>query len=330
MNIKGREIKVNKKILIVIGVIAVITIGFIGKGNSEEKRIIDNTIKAIEDRDYEYARSALSSVVDGNNKKIDKLWNIVTSYQNASDEFYSNNNIDKAKQYLDNINKEYKNYSTLKEDVEKLQADVKEREDYIVQVDKLIKEIESLISNRDYEVYKKAQKMTSVKDYYNLPESQRKKLDELDKRINDELFVLRAEEDKKEKDQNSVQASMNGNGSKAKYIQKLDDIEVGFSDLDHLYNSGITSDMNKAESTKYKKWDDALNEIYNDIRNTILDSEMKVLTEKQGEWIKYRDTTAKKEASSVGGGFMSEVQYNSTLTKLTKERCYELVNTYMK
>lgn len=43
--------------------------------------MIENSIKEIEAGDYEYARTALASVVDGNNKKIDKLWNIVTCYQ---------------------------------------------------------------------------------------------------------------------------------------------------------------------------------------------------------------------------------------------------------
>ena len=46
--------------------------------------------------------------------------------------------------------------------------------------------------------------------------------------------------------------------------------------------------------------------------------------------INYRDTTAQNESSPFEGGSFARVQYISTLARLTKERCYELVNTYMK
>lgn len=57
---------------------------------------------------------------------------------------------------------------------------------------------------------------------------------------------------------------------------------------------------------------------------------MDELTDKQISWIGYRDTTAQNEVNSFGGDSFAGVQYNSMLALLTKERCYELVNTYMK
>ncbi|WP_411169266.1 hypothetical protein ACH36K_01465 [Clostridium sp. MB05] len=174
MNIKGREIKFNKKILIVVGTIAVIAIGFIGKSNNEEKRIIENSVKAIEDGDYEYARTALASVVDGSNsKKIDKLWNIVTCYQNASQQLYTYNNIDKAKEYLDKMNNEYKKYDKLKSDVDKVNEEIKSREDYIKEFDIVLKEAEQLaLSGKDRDTLNKARDMINVdklKYYSELP-----------------------------------------------------------------------------------------------------------------------------------------------------------------
>ena len=102
------------------------------------------------------------------------------------------------------------------------------------------------------------------------------------------------------------------------------------SDLDYLYESGVTAQMNEAEATKLGRWDNMLNEIYSLLKTQLTESEMKELKSKQISWIEYRDRTANNESNESGGGSLSGVVYNSSLARLTKERCYELVNTYMK
>ena len=116
---------------------------------------------------------------------------------------------------------------------------------------------------------------------------------------------------------------------KNEYINKLNLVEEGMSDLDYLYENGITVELIEAEETKLKRWDDMLNEIYSLLKIQLTESEMKELKSKQLSWIEYRDTTANNEASEEGGGSLSTVVYYSSLARLTKERCYELVNTYM-
>lgn len=116
---------------------------------------------------------------------------------------------------------------------------------------------------------------------------------------------------------------------KNEYINKLNSVEEGMSDLDYLYENGITVELIEAEGTKLKRWDDMLNEIYSLLKIQLTESEMKELKSKQLSWIEYRDTTANNEASEEGGGSLSTVVYYSSLARLTKERCYELVNTYM-
>ena len=101
------------------------------------------------------------------------------------------------------------------------------------------------------------------------------------------------------------------------------------SDLAYLYESGVTIDLVEAEGIRFKRWDDMLNEIYSLLKVQLTESEMKELKSKQLSWIEYRDTTANNEASEEGGGSLSTVVYYSSLARLTKERCYELVNTYM-
>ena len=116
---------------------------------------------------------------------------------------------------------------------------------------------------------------------------------------------------------------------KNEYINKLNSVEEGMSDLDYLYENGITVELIEAEETKLKRWDDMLNEIYSLLKIQLTESEMKELKSKQLSWIEYRDTTANNEASAEGGGSLSTIVYYSSLARLTKERCYELVNTYM-
>lgn len=202
MKIKGKEININKKILIVLGIIAIIVVGFIGKGNNEEKRMIENSIKAIEAGDYEYARTALGSVVEGNNKKVDKLWNIVICYQSASEQLYSYNNIEKAKEYLDKMNNDYKKYDKLKADVDKVREEIKSREDYIKEFDVVLKEAEQLaLSGKDRETLNKARGMINLdnlKYYSELPYRQQEKIEEIKRIINDGFDVIVKEEKAKE------------------------------------------------------------------------------------------------------------------------------------
>ena len=76
--------------------------------------------------------------------------------------------------------------------------------------------------------------------------------------------------------------------------------------------------------------DDMLNEIYKLLKTQLSKSEMDDLTQKQLAWLDYRETTAKNAGADMGPSTGASLQYTSVSAELTKERCYELVNTYMK
>ncbi|AOZ92666.1 lysozyme inhibitor LprI family protein [Paenibacillus crassostreae] len=118
--------------------------------------------------------------------------------------------------------------------------------------------------------------------------------------------------------------------TKDEYIQKLNEIEEGLADLQDLYNEGTTVSMTAAADETYKRWDAALNEIYNDLKQQLSTSEMAKLKQEQLDWITSRDETAKEESLEYEGGTMESLQYILTLSRVTKERCYELVDLYMK
>ncbi|WP_052380670.1 lysozyme inhibitor LprI family protein [Paenibacillus camerounensis] len=117
---------------------------------------------------------------------------------------------------------------------------------------------------------------------------------------------------------------------KQKYLDKLDAVEAGLSDLKEQYDSGVTASMTEAATKEYERWDKALNEVYTALKSVLSESEMDGLKEKQLEWITYRDKTAEEAAAKYEGGTMQPLEYVAVLASTTKDRSYELVNTYMK
>jgi len=118
--------------------------------------------------------------------------------------------------------------------------------------------------------------------------------------------------------------------TKSEYLLYLAEIEKGLSDLDPLYKSGTTVDLVEANSEAYKRWDTALNKVYGVLKEQLSDQDLNKLRDEQRKWIEFRDKKAKEDAAEFEGGSFESVQYASTLQQLTKERCYELVNIYMK
>lgn len=133
------------------------------------------------------------------------------------------------------------------------------------------------------------------------------------------------DDDKKQEEAKKIATLLD----KKKYIEKLDNIELGLKELAPKY-AGSMADMKSAESETYTRWDSALNEIYGVLKQGLTPEEMGKLKTEQINWITYRDNTAEKAASEFKGGTMEGLEYTANLSRLTKERCYELVEKYMK
>jgi uncharacterized protein YecT (DUF1311 family) len=118
--------------------------------------------------------------------------------------------------------------------------------------------------------------------------------------------------------------------TKEEYIQKLNDIEVSVADLQDLYDEGTTLSRKTAAEETFIRWDTALNEMYNVLKQQLSTNEMAELKEEQVNWKTSRDETAKDESLEYKGGSMESLQYIATQSRVTKERCYELVELYMK
>lgn len=116
---------------------------------------------------------------------------------------------------------------------------------------------------------------------------------------------------------------------KEEYLKKLNSLDK-YLETSVSEGTGTTIEMKEAENTRYKSWDDMLNEIYNLLKTQLTEDEMKKLQEEEINWIKYRDETAENASKKFEGGTLQSVEYVSSLAKTTKNRCYELVNNYMR
>lgn len=83
------------------------------------------------------------------------------------------------------------------------------------------------------------------------------------------------------------------------------------------------------EDTRLEVWDDLLNEVYWVLIEQLSTAEMGQLRIEQREWITYRDKTALEASHKYKGGTQEHLEYVIVMVKLTKVRCFELVNNYM-
>lgn len=121
------------------------------------------------------------------------------------------------------------------------------------------------------------------------------------------------------------------NGSqKDEYIQKLDSIDAGLADLEHLYTNKDNTEILKAEKETYTRWDNILNEIYALLKQQLSSGDMQSLKEVQIDWIKDKESSAKNAASKYAEDEMKEITKYKIEAQYTKERCYELVKNYLK
>lgn len=120
-------------------------------------------------------------------------------------------------------------------------------------------------------------------------------------------------------------------GRRKEFLEKLDNIQ---KELDALplkkdSDTGVTNAMRSYYGISYDTYDKALNEIYTLLKEQLPSETMKNLQTEQIKWIEKKEAAANEEASQYKGGTFEFVAYKLSLYESTKEKCYQLVNTYM-
>ena len=85
------------------------------------------------------------------------------------------------------------------------------------------------------------------------------------------------------------------------------------------------ADMNMHAEEEYRIWDDLLNQLWQVLKKVLPEEEMRQLTNEELQWIKDKEAAALEAAAEYEGGSMYPMVYSGTLTQLTRERVYELL-----
>lgn len=85
------------------------------------------------------------------------------------------------------------------------------------------------------------------------------------------------------------------------------------------------ADMNYAAQQKYLIWDEALNQLWADLKGLLSEEEMRKLTNEELAWIREKEAAALEAAAEYEGGSIYPAVYSGTLASLTKQRVYELL-----
>lgn len=115
---------------------------------------------------------------------------------------------------------------------------------------------------------------------------------------------------------------------KEDYLKKLNEAKKEMDALQPTDSS--TYAMKNLEGERYDVWDGLLNEIYQVLEQQLSADEMEQLRIEQREWITHRDNSAKEASLKFEGGTQEQLEYVIVLNRLTEERCFELVEDYMK
>ena len=115
---------------------------------------------------------------------------------------------------------------------------------------------------------------------------------------------------------------------KEEYLIKLNNTKLQAEKLKATDSS--TYALKKVEDDRWELWDKLLNEIYGELKEQLSPEEMDLLRENQRQWLKDRDEQALEASLKFKGGTQEHLEYVAVLANLTEERCYELVDRYMK
>ncbi|KAB2457016.1 DUF1311 domain-containing protein [Bacillus sp. CH126_4D] len=94
-------------------------------------------------------------------------------------------------------------------------------------------------------------------------------------------------------------------------------------------NVTSTNDIVNEIEGNYQLWDNKLNELYSTLKNTMSADAFQSLKTKQVAWIKEKESKVKAIAKDENNGTMKYIEAAEEKYKMTKARCYELVNGYM-
>ena len=93
---------------------------------------------------------------------------------------------------------------------------------------------------------------------------------------------------------------------------------------EELQNAAAQADMNEISGQIYAVWDNALNTIWEILKENKDEESMETLTEEERYWIRRKEETVQEAGAEVEGGTLYSLVVNSKAADLTRKRVYEL------
>ena len=121
--------------------------------------------------------------------------------------------------------------------------------------------------------------------------------------------------------------------AKSEYLQKMKKIDSESEKLDKEYDSNRGSTqagMNGISGEQAKLYDNELNEIYDYLKQNLSKEKAKELEKSEMAWIKEKESNIAEIKKQYEGGSVTPLMVNSEVAKESKERCYYLIDNYMK
>ncbi|XZL24417.1 lysozyme inhibitor LprI family protein [Clostridium perfringens] len=121
--------------------------------------------------------------------------------------------------------------------------------------------------------------------------------------------------------------------AKSEYLQKMKKIDSESEKLDKEYDSNRGSTqagMNGISGEQAKLYDNELNEIYDYLKQNLSKEKAKELETSEMAWIKEKESNIAEIKKQYEGGSVTPLMVNSEVAKESKERCYYLIDNYMK
>lgn len=96
-----------------------------------------------------------------------------------------------------------------------------------------------------------------------------------------------------------------------------------------IQNDSLTqTEYNEKTGELYQLWDDALNMVWNVLKQTQEKEKMESVTEEEREWITWKEQEIAGEGGTYEGGSMQAMVINQKAAELTKNRVYELMKLF--
>ncbi|PJJ07079.1 uncharacterized protein YecT (DUF1311 family) [Flavobacterium sp. 1] len=83
-------------------------------------------------------------------------------------------------------------------------------------------------------------------------------------------------------------------------------------------------EMNETADTNYKKADAELNKVYKQLIAILDQNEKPLLIQAEKDWVRFRDSHCKFDASQYEGGSIKPLVYSTCLEELTRKRIAEI------